>query len=123
MRLTLRVIVWLLWPATTWATSITLDATLAAVPALAWLMVLVLSCVSGLAALLARWNESEPEKPRLFAAAHMAGSLLFGLVVFLACENADLADFAEAMFIAIGAYAGARGMDAVSKRLVEVVSR
>ena len=48
------VVLWLLWPLTTFAAGVTLGQTLASVPLNAWVSVLVLSVVSGLMALLQR---------------------------------------------------------------------
>jgi hypothetical protein len=113
----------LLWPMTAWATSVTLGTSLAGVPMLAWVMVLILSLVSGLAALLTRWREAEPTKPVLFAASHMLGSLLSGVLTFLVAEYAEVPDFGEAALIAVAAFAGARLIDAAAVRLIDGVSK
>lgn len=107
----IKTIVYMLWPTAVFAASITLGDTLHEVPLLAWLMVLIVSTLSGLAALLNRIKNDMPQNLALFVIAHMAGSLLAGLLTFLACEQADLADMAEAVSIALAAYAGAALMD------------
>jgi peptidoglycan/LPS O-acetylase OafA/YrhL len=109
--LCLKVIVYLLWPTTVYAASITLGDTLKEVPLLAWLMVLIVSTLSGLAALLNRIKADMPPNLAIFVVAHMAGSLLAGLLTFLVSEQADLADMAEAVSIALAAYGGAALMD------------
>jgi len=114
----LRFIVLLLWPLTGWATGVTLGTTLIEVPLLAWAMVTILSLVSGLAALLTRWRELEPQNPWLFASSHMLGSIVAGFVTFLFAEQSNMPDFPEAALIAISAHAGARLIDALASRLV-----
>lgn len=107
----IKAVVYTLWPATTWAAQITLGTTLATVPALAWLMVFILSTVSGLAALLNRLKTDTPEHLKTYVAAHMLGSWVSGVLMFFVMEAADVADFSEAVGIALAAYAGARLMD------------
>lgn len=115
----LKFIVFLLWPITCWATGITLGTTLNEVPLLAWLMVLILSTVSGLAALLNRIKTEMPARLVPFVAAHMAGSLVAGVLAFFAAEQMDAPDMAEAVSIALAAYAGAAFMDKWSARFVD----
>ena len=119
----LRITVLLLWPMTAWATSVTLGASLSEVPFLAWVMVLILSLISGLAALLTRWREADPVRPVLFAVSHMLGSLLAGFLVFLIAEHLDRPDFEEAVFIAVAAFAGARLIDAAAMRMISGVEK
>ena len=118
----LRLVMWVLWPATTWATSITLDATLRSVPLLAWLMVCILSTVAGLAALLAKMRDETPPRVVVFVGAHMLGSWLAGLLLFFAGEAGDINDFVEAVSIALGSYAGARLMDRWADKFTDKVS-
>ena len=120
--LAIKAVVYTLWPATTWAAQITLGETLATVPALAWLMVFILSTVSGLAALLNRLKTDTPDNLKTFVAAHMLGSWLSGALVFFALEAADLADFSEAVGIALAAYAGARLMERWANTFVNKMS-
>ena len=114
----LKAIVYLLWPATAWATGVTLGDTLATVPLLAWVMVFMLSTVSGLAALLNRLKDNTPLKLPLFVASHMLGSALSGLLMFFMSTGAGLGDFYQAGLIAIAAYAGATFLDAAAEKLV-----
>lgn len=118
----LKAIVYVLWPTTAWATSITLGTTLHEVPLLAWLMVVILSTLSGLAALLNRIKSEMPTRLVLFVAAHMLGSLVAGGLVFLASEGIDAPDMVEAVSIALAAYAGAALMDKWAARFAEKVS-
>lgn len=117
--LAIKCIVYTLWPMSAWATAITLGETVAAVPSLAWLMVLVLSTVSGLAALLSRLRDEAPPRVAVFVLAHMLGSVLAGVLTFFATEGADVNDFAEAVAIGLAAYAGAKLMDRWSAKFVE----
>ena len=117
----LKAIVYLLWPTTAWATAITLGTTMAEVPLLAWLMVVILSTVSGLAALLNRIKVDMPVRLAPFACAHMLGSLVAGVLVFLVCEQADAPDMVEAVSIALAAYAGAALMDKWAARFADKV--
>lgn len=115
----LKLIVYLLWPTTAWATGITLGTTLTEVPLLAWLMVIILSAVSGLAALLNRIKVDTPVNLPVFVLAHMLGSILAGVLTFFVSEGADLADLAEAPAIALAAYAGAALMDKWAAKFVD----
>ena len=117
--LAIKAIVYTLWPITAWATAITLGETMSGVPLLAWLMVSVLSTVSGLAALLSRLRDDTPPRLLVFVVSHMLGSIVSGFVVFLACEGANLDDFVEAVSIALAGYAGAKLMDRWSDKLVD----
>lgn len=119
----LRFTIFLLWPMTAWATSVTLGTTLGEVPVLAWSMVFILSLISGLAALLTRWREADPTKPILFAVSHMLGSLLAGFLMFLVAEILNRPDFEEAALIAVAAFAGARLIDAAAVRLITQVEK
>jgi peptidoglycan/LPS O-acetylase OafA/YrhL len=119
----LKAIVYLLWPTTVYAASITLGDTLHDVPLLAWLMVLIVSTLSGLAALLNRIKTDMPPNLALFVIAHMAGSLLAGGVAFLVGEQADVADMAEAVSIALAAYAGAALMDKWAAKFTDKVTQ
>lgn len=114
----LKLCVWSMWPVTAWATSITLGSTLTEVPLLAWLMVLILSSVSGTAALLNRLKTEDPERPVTFVISHMVGSLLAGVLAFLAAEAIDTNDLAEALAIGLAAYAGAKLIDAWADRFI-----
>lgn len=109
--LAVKAVVYTLWPVTTLAAQITLGTTLSTVPALAWLMVFILSTVSSLAALLNKLKTDTPSHVKTYVAAHMLGSWLAGVLTFFVMEAADLADFTEAVGIALAAYAGARLMD------------
>ena len=107
----LKCIVYTLWPMTAVATQVTLGDTLLAVPNLAWLMVFILSTVSGLAAVLNALKGAIPARWVIFVSAHMSGSWLAGLLVFLAVESSNVPDLLEAVLIGLGSYAGAKLMD------------
>lgn len=118
----LKFVVYLLWPATAWATQITIGQTLADVPLLAWLMVFILSTVSGLAALLNSLKLELPKRWPVFIGAHMLGSWLAGVLLFFGLEGAETADLVEAVAIGLGSYAGARLMDKWSDTFVSKIT-
>lgn len=132
-QVALHLTVMLLWPATTWAASITLGKTLGDVPPLAWVIVFALSLVSGLVSLLQRIKEEmkTPEGEaalrrswRWYTAAHLLGAVFVGLMAFLFAEGAELRDFFEAIFIAAMAWGGARVMDKMADGLTDgIVNR
>lgn len=113
----------LLWPMVTWAASVTLSSTINDIPASAWVIVLILSAVSGVVSLLQRLKD-EIMKPagetriysawRWFTAAHLIGALFTGLVTFLLAEALNIDDLIESVSIAIMAYAGGRAMDSLA---------
>ena len=109
-----QLVVYLLWAPTAWATSITLGSSLAAIPPLAWLMVVILSTVSGLAALLNRLKVDTPPRLGFFLAAHMIGCWLAGILIFFAAEALsppNTHDFLKIIAIVLGSYGGAQLMD------------
>jgi hypothetical protein len=118
----IKVCVWTMWPVTAYATAITIGETLVSVPLLAWLMVLLLSTVSGTAALLNRLKLETPSRPVMFAISHMMGSWVSGALTFLAAEAFDVHDMTEAVAIGLAAYSGAKLMDRWSDRFVDHVS-
>jgi hypothetical protein len=132
-QVALHLTVALLWPATTWAASITLGKTLGDIPPIAWFIVLALSMVSGLVSLLQRIKEEmkTPEGEaalkrswRWYAAAHLLGALFVGMLAFLFAEGAELRDFFEAIFIAAMSWGGARVMDKMADGLTDgIVNR
>lgn len=120
----------LLWPATTYAASVTLSQTLGDVPAVAWAVVSALSIVSGMVSLLSRVKEEmrTPEGEaslkrtwRWYLTAHMLGALFVGLMAFLLAEGADVKDFYEALLIATASWGGARVMDKMADGLTDGV--
>jgi hypothetical protein len=123
----------LLWPATTYAASMTLGRTLEQIPAVAWFVVLGLSFVSGLVSLLQRVKEEmRTEKGeralrrswRWYLTAHILGALFVGVLAFLFAEGVELRDFFEAIFIAAMSWSGARVMDKLADGLTDgIVNR
>lgn len=126
---TLQAILLLLWPLTTWAAGASLGQTFGAITLADWLVLLVLSTVSGLVALLHRLRLSmeaaaaqaanlpaaDADRVRIpwpvFALCHMAGALFTGLLAFLACEALDLGSYWEAAAIALASWSGAKVAD------------
>lgn len=123
----IQAIIYTLWPSTIWAAQITLGSSVAAVPALAWLMVFILSTVSSLAALLSKLRTETPPRLGMFVAAHVLGSWVAGVLLFFVGEAFDMHDFLEVGVIALGSYAGAQLMDrwavALTNRIVDQTER
>lgn len=116
--LSLKTIVLCLWAPSAYATSVTLGSSLAGVPLLAWALVSVLSTVSGLAALLNKLKNGQPERTGLFIASHMLGSMLAGALTFLTLSGfGGINDFLQTVIISIGAYAGATLLDSAADTL------
>jgi hypothetical protein len=92
---------------------------MASVPLLAWLAVILLSSISGLAALLSRLKEETPKALPTFVAAHMLGSLLAGMIAFFGAEASDQHDLIEAIIIALFAYAGAKLVDLLASKVMK----
>ena len=111
-------VIFCVWPATCFATAVTLHDSLRGVPGLAWAAVLIMSTVSGLTALLNRLRDIAPPRPKLYMASYMLGSVVAGVVMFFICESGDVNDFAEAVAIGVAAYAGAALMDKLAQRAV-----
>jgi hypothetical protein len=118
----------LLWPASTYAASVTLGQTLGAVPPIAWVVVLGRSFVSGLVSLLQRIKDEmkTPEGEvslrrtwRWYLTAHMLGALFTGVLAFMVAEGTDIRDFYEAVCIAVFSWGGARVMDKMADGLTD----
>lgn len=121
--LSLKVMVYSLWPVTAWATQITLANSLMAVPPLAWLMVFILSTVSGLASLLNSLKAEDSRHWLLLTTAHMLGSWLSGFIMFLIAEDTAVSDLMETVFIAIAAYSGAKLTEKASELMLSKVGK
>ncbi len=136
---TVRGIVLCMWPATGYAASQSLGATLGAVSAADWISLILLSGASGLVALLHRIQRnleaSELERLGLpgngekrvhiswkfFALCHMTGALFMGALGFFACEAAGdwINNYMEAALIALISWSGAKFVDKYADRLSE----
>jgi hypothetical protein len=136
----LSALFWVIWPLSTLAAGVTIGNTLGDVPLSAWVVVLVLSAISGVMALLQRmsaamvleqqlgWALPEdrpaieralaglalPKGWRLFVTWHMAGAVLTGVMTFLLLQATTMNDYLEAVAIALASYGGARLFDKVS---------
>lgn len=106
-----KAVLFLLWPLTATAATITFGEKLAAIPLLAILMTLLLSTLSGVTALLHAMKQ-EYEKTReidrlwLFVSSKLLGSNVAGLLMFFGGETYNLADTALAAAIILAAFGG-----------------
>lgn len=134
----------LLVPISAFATAPSLGSTLISHSFADWAAVATVSTASGMVAFLNRVRKHmeaealeklgqmfDPKDRMLlgwkpFAAFHMSGSYLSGVVVFFVCEHFDWGGYAEAIAIACAAWLGAQVMDMIagasSGRLQEVVN-
>lgn len=117
----LLVCLWL--PASAWAASVTLTATLSGVSGLTFGLVAALSSLSGATALLmrieqeiARSSTGVLPRPWLFASMHMCGSWLAGVLAFFVSEGQDLNDWAELGVIIIASFLGAKFIELMGER-------
>lgn len=116
-------VVWCLWPVTVLAATETFGATFRQISFAAWIVVVLLSGVSGLVALLQRLKNSElTGNWRIFVIAHMAGAELTGAVTFFGCEALDTNDFLQAALIALASFGGAAVMDKWAAAFADRVS-
>lgn len=134
------VVLFLLWPLTTYAAGASLGDTFGAITAADWVSLALLAAVSGTVALLHRVRRSFeaialqqaglPSDPqdaqridwKLFAVCHMAGAMLVGFITFLFCEAADLNSYIEAAAIALASWRGAKLADKWADGLADTVS-
>lgn len=117
-----QLVVYALWPVTTFAAQITLGESVVAVPGLAWAIIFILSTVSSLAALLNRLKIDTPPRLPIFVASHVLGSWLAGVLMFFVGTAMDLHNFFVVGAIAIGSYAGAQLMDRWSQAFTNRVA-
>ena len=101
----------LLWPLTATAATITFGERMTAIPALAIVMTLLLSTLSGVTALLhAMKKEYEQNKQVdrlwLFVSSKLLGSNLAGLLMFFGAEHFGMAETTEAAAICLAAFGG-----------------
>lgn len=116
----LLVVLWM--PALAWAGSITLDKTIASVSPMVLVAVMVLSTLAGVTALLLRIQAELKAsggplpQPWLFAAAHMSGSWLAGLLAFAIGEAGNMNDWTELIFVIVGSFLGAKFIEKVAEK-------
>lgn len=120
----------ILWPAVALAAANTFESTVLGVGWVSWLVVVVLSTLSGLTALLNRVRaeiataeaNGTPIPPlRVFVASNMLGSLLAGLFMFFLCEHWDAPGFLEAAAIIGASYGGARFIERIMEGAVDQI--
>ena len=118
----------ILWPAVAVAAANTFESTVLGVGWVSWLVVVVLSTLSGLTALLNRVRTEIAEAEangthipplRVFIASNMLGSLLAGLFMFFICEHWDAPGFLEAAAIIGASYGGARFIERTAEGAVD----
>lgn len=115
----LKIIIYVLWPATVWASGLALNDAMKSVPMFAWLTVFIISMLAGLAALLNRLRDEMPQRLGLFIGAHMVSSLLAGVLTFFIGERAALDGMTEAISVALAAYAGAAALDKMAAKFID----
>lgn len=116
-------VVWCLWPLTVLAATETFGATFRQISFAAWIVVVLLSGVSGLVALLQRLKNADlGTNWRIFVLAHMAGAELTGAVTFFGCEAIDANDFLQAALIALASFGGAAAMDKWASAFIDRVT-
>lgn len=100
-----------LWPTCAWAAAITFGNTMTNIPALAILMTVILSTLSGITSLLHSMKqeyETAGAIPHLWllVASKLFGSNTAGLLMFFMAESLGLEDAKEAMAIIVAAFGG-----------------
>lgn len=133
----------ILWPIAALAAGESLSSAFTSYSIADYLAVLLVSTVSGLVALIHRIRKDLESRAleaagksydvsdrvlidwRLFAAFHMTGSYMAGLIVFMLCEYMDYDSHLEAICIALGAWVGAKLMEVLAggamNRLLDVI--
>jgi hypothetical protein len=111
LLLAAKIALWVMWPLTATAATITFGDRMASIPALAVVMTLILSNLCGVTALL-HAIKKEYEQGRqidrlwLFMACKLLGSNTAGLMAFFGAEYYDIPDAGEALAICIAAFGG-----------------
>jgi hypothetical protein len=119
-----QILLFFAWAPVAYATTVTLNDTLSGVPPMAWAMVLVLSTISGLAALLNHLKEDTPERMLFFVLSRMIGSILSGVLTFFVLSGmGGVNDFFSVAIISIAAYAGVQLLDSAASGLATRVKR
>lgn len=114
------------------AAEITFGQGFAQIPGIAWIAVLGLSTLAGVTALLLRISAQINEGPdgatakpmkdaRIFAAAHMCGSWLAGVVVFLLALHGAWPDFLVGAAIILASFGGAKTLELLTERFFNKV--
>lgn len=124
IRIVLRCMLLAMWlPALAVAGTVTIEKTFEGMTAVSFMIVFVLSTLSGATALIQRIDRELREsvdkkmpRPTLFAAAHMLGSWLAGTLAFLISEGHDVNDWLELGVIIIASFAGAKFIESISEK-------
>lgn len=126
-RRSLRTIAALLYgvvaPLVAAATGITLEQTMAAVTLPVIALVLTLSSILGLASLLNVLKDVTPPRFGWFVAAHMFSAWTGGIFAFIVAEWYNWNDWAEVAFICACSYGGARSLDTMRDRVLDILPR
>lgn len=118
-----------LWPASVWAASQTFGQAVEKVTLLEWVLVLVLSSLSGGTALLikisAQINNAPPDalvppirNLPLLAAAHMAGSILAGFMAFFAAAHMGMPGLLVGLIVPAISFGGAKACEAIYRKTI-----
>jgi hypothetical protein len=116
----LRDSLWFLWPAAVSASPLTFGQSIEQVTAFEWVLVAVLSTLSGVTALLLRIsNQVNEDPPRpinhlwLLAASHMCGSWLAGLMAFFGASHFHMAGMITGLFVPAVSFGGAKSCELI----------
>lgn len=119
LLLVVKGIVYMLWPITAMAAGLTLAETVHTTPLLAWLLVILMSAMSGLTSLLNRIKDTMPERLVMFCAGHMLGSVLSGVLAFAVCEMTEVPGWGQLVAVIVASYGGAEFVDRMSRRYID----
>lgn len=128
----MRTVLLVAWPVSAFAATQSLGNALTSISSSDWASLVTLSFISGLVALLYRvrksleaaaaHNKNDDADLQLipwwiFAAAHMAGAMFVGALLFFLCEWLGVNPFLEAAVIALASWSGAKLADKLADGL------
>lgn len=125
----IRVFLLLAWPATLFAAQ-SLQSAIVGVSWVTWLMLAVLSTLSGVTALFWRLADmfKDPSRPvpthlHLLIASQMLCSWLAGILAFVLAMHAEIPEWWMCASIIIASFSGSRFIDKVSERLFSQIDQ
>lgn len=126
---TLKAIAILIWPPSVIAAQLTFGQAVEAITALEWVIVVVLSTLSGGTALLIRVSSQINDAPPdaivppvrnlpLLIAAHMCGSWLAGLMAFFGAAHFEMAGLLVGFLVPAISFGGAKACEYIYNRAI-----